>query len=196
MEGKSFEEYFKGFECYDEGGELDQGILEDAKKVFEKLKTPKAIKEFHDADYKKQEELVGPLRDHSALSFSLVCKNAYDYAQYMEKFTLRDKHPDIVKAMANAKDEKGNAVFSDAEIDDFFFNCGKTIEKHPERITTVLDNPEEIKMILSYKNRAAGLWRSTEDPLDSTVKKNPEAFKNSEIEAEIAALRKKINGRL
>ena len=186
MEQKSFEQYFENFKCYDDGGDLDRGIVEDAKKVFEKLKTPQSIIAFKNGTDEKLNEKVGKLRDHSGFSFSLVCEFAREYAIYSEVF----------QAIANAKDKDGKAVFSEAEINDFFANCGKTVKKYPDKIMTVLDNPEEIEMITSYKNRGFGLWRSIEDPLPSTVAKNPEAFKNSEIQAEIEALKKQINDRL
>ena len=83
MDIKSFDEYFKGYTNYDNGGKLDQIIIADAKKVFEKLKTPEAIDQFHKADYKTQQKMVEGLDDgHSGSSFSSVCHNAYKYALY------------------------------------------------------------------------------------------------------------------
>ena len=119
MAKETFEKYFEGFQCYDEGGKADQGIISDAKKLYEALKNPEDIKKFKDADYKEQEKIITDLDRHSGLSFSLVCKCAYDYAVYAQKFELKDKHPELVKVMKDTKDVNGNAVFSDGEIDDF-----------------------------------------------------------------------------
>ena len=43
----SFDEYFEGYGFFDKGGKLDQQILIEAKKVYEKYKTPKAISKFY-----------------------------------------------------------------------------------------------------------------------------------------------------
>lgn len=211
---KSFDEYFEGYKNYDDGGKLDQGIVADAKKVFETLKTPKAIDQYYKADYEKQQQMVKGLDDeHSGFSFFCVCSVAYKYASYTQKcieeatqqnisepkseqitkqdlvsaldgvsydksvvLDMIDKHPDMVKTLVNVKDKEGKPLFDALAIDDVLFNCKNTIENHPDRITAVLNNPEEIASISNWKSKGAGLWRAVAGPLSSTVERNPEAF--------------------
>lgn len=84
----TFDEFYAGYKNYDDGGKLDQTILADAKKVFETLKTPKAINKFLKSSYKKQQKMVSEvdLEQHSGFSFSCVCNVAYKYAMYASKY--------------------------------------------------------------------------------------------------------------
>lgn len=196
---KSFEEYFKEYKCYDDGGKLDKGIIADAKKVFEKLKTPEAILEFQEADPQEQEKMVKGLDDgHSGFSFACVCQNAYKYALYAKEnganveaeenvenvnpkrtaaiAEMKGKYPHMVQILTETKNSNGNPLFSSKEVEDFLFNGQELMRDYPDRIMAVLSNPEEIDMISSWANKGAGLWRAVQDPLDSTVKKNPKAF--------------------
>lgn len=206
----TFDEYFADYKNYDDGGELDQMIVADAKKVFETLKTPERINEFYKFSYEKQQETVKGLNEgHSGFSFGCVCRSAYEYAEYAKKYvkenTLQnkaeriseqdllealnnvkydrtvvekmiDKHPDMIKILSDAKDNDGKPLFDALDIDDILFNCKDDVEKHPERIVAILNNPKEIEMISFYNSKGAGLWRSLGDPLNSTVDMNPEAF--------------------
>ena len=214
----TFDEYFVGYKNYDNGGELDQMIIADAKKVFETLKTPEAIEQFQKADYETQQKMVKGLDDgHSGASFAYVCHNAYIYATYAQKYVkedtqgkiaeskneritkqdlteamkgteydkpdlksvildMFDKHPDMVKTLVDAKDKEGKPLFDALDVNGILFNCKDTIEKHPDRITAVLSNPEEVEHICSWNSRGAGLWRAVGDPLSSTVEMNPQAF--------------------
>ena len=131
MDIKSFDEYFKGYTNYDNGGKLDQISIADAKKVFEKLKTPEAIDQFHKADYKTQQKMVAGLDDgHSGSSFFSVYHNAYRYAIYAQKYVKEDTQSQIneeainrvrsklpqeqgqTKTQQQEKQEKINAEFS------------------------------------------------------------------------------------
>ena len=86
---KPFEKYYEGYENYDNGGKLDQRIIADAKRVYETLKTPKAIEKFFRADYETQYKTVEGLDPgHSGFSFGCVCRCAYEYAQAVEKEAL------------------------------------------------------------------------------------------------------------
>ena len=86
---KSFDKYFEGYKNYDNGGKLDQRIIADAKRVYETLKTPKAIEKFFQADYETQYKTVEGLDPgHSGFSFGCVCRCAYKYAQAAEKEAL------------------------------------------------------------------------------------------------------------
>ena len=104
--------------------------------------------------------------------------SALDNVSYDKNVVLEmmDKHPDMVKILSETKDKVGKPLFDALAIDDILFNCKDTIEHHPDRITAVLNNPEEINMISSWKNKGAGLWRAVGDPLNSTIERNPEAF--------------------
>lgn len=101
-----------------------------------------------------------------------------------------DKHHDMVKILSEAKDKDEKPLFDALEIDHILFNCKDTIENHPDRITTILNNPKEIDIISSFKDKGYGLWRVVGEPLDSTIEKNPEAFGYT-IEA-IAAGQKRL----
>ena len=100
-------------------------------------------------------------------------------------------------------------LFNALAIDGILFNCKDTIEHHPDRITAVLNNPEEINMISSWKNKGAGLWRAVADPLNSTIERNPEAFgikvepkqenitnEEQNITNRFAAARKRLAGKI
>lgn len=225
-EPNTFDEYFADYKNYDDGGKLDQMIIADAKKVFETLKTPERINEFYKAGYEKQQEMVKGLNDgHSGFSFSCVCHCAYEYAEYAKKYvkenTLQnkaeriskqdllealdnvkydrtvvekmiDKHQDMIKILSDAKDKDGKPLFDALDIDDILFNCKDDVEKHPERIVTILKNPKEIEIISFYNSKGAGLWRSLGDPLSSTVDMNPKAFgvKTETIEKSTEARKK------
>ena len=137
--------------------------------------------------------------------------SALDNVSYDKNVVLEmiDKHPDMVKMLSETKDKDGKPLFDALAIDDILFNCKGTIEQHPDRITAVLNNPEEIDIISSWKNKGAGLWRAVGDPLNSTVERNPEAFgikiepKQENITNEeqnttnrLAAARKRLAGKI
>jgi hypothetical protein len=83
---QSFDEYFKGYKNYDNGGVLDQKIVADAKKVYQKLRTPDAIQEFYRLSSSEQYEKVPGLdRGHSGASFGYVCWLALKYAKYVNE---------------------------------------------------------------------------------------------------------------
>lgn len=104
--------------------------------------------------------------------------SALDNVSYDKNVVLEmmDKHPDMVKILSETKDKDGKPLFDALDIDDILFNCKDTIEQHPDRITAVLNNPEEIDSISFWRSKGAGLWRAVGDPLDSTIERNPEAF--------------------
>ncbi len=104
--------------------------------------------------------------------------SALDSVSYDKNVVLGmiDKHPDMIKMLSETKDKEGKPLFDALDIDDILFNCKDTIEQHPDKITAVLNNPEEINIISSYKSKGAGLWRAVGDPLNSTIERNPEAF--------------------
>ena len=82
----TFDEYYKNFSS-GYGKAADQMLIDDAKAVYKRNKTPKAIRRFHTYPWQIQELMVPTLKDseHSGGSFGMVCKLALDYAEYMEK---------------------------------------------------------------------------------------------------------------
>lgn len=130
---------------------------------------------------------------------SALDKVSYDKSVVLD---MIDKHPDMLKTLIDAKDKEGKPLFDALAIDYVLFNCKDTIEKHPDKIIAVLNNPEEIDSISSWKNKGAGLWRAVGDPLQSTIDKNPKAFgyepkkeqitENNFNTNKLATLRKKI----
>ena len=215
-EAKTFDEYYADYKNYDNGGELDQGIIADAKKVFEKLKTKEAIKAFAKATSAKQNEMVNGLDDgHSGFSLRCVCLCAQEYAEYMEKVAkekelatkyqeylagkgkskapntieldfeealekvkfdkditrqIMKEHPEMVEKLIAVKDKDGKQFFDALEIVSIMYNCGPTIKHNPERIEAIISNPEELEIISTWNSRGAGVWRASTDPLRSTVK--------------------------
>jgi hypothetical protein len=58
----------------------------DAKKVYQKLRTPNAIQEFWSLDTREQDEKVPGLdKGHSGGSFYCVCVLALSYAEYVNE---------------------------------------------------------------------------------------------------------------
>ena len=111
-EAKTFDEYFAGYKKYDNGGELDQRIIADAKRVFETLKTPEAIQSFYKSDYETQQKMVSGLDDERS-RFSCVCQNAYRYADYI-KLVAKEKElaTKFSKYLANHKEENFSNIDS------------------------------------------------------------------------------------
>ena len=103
---------------------------------------------------------------------------ALDGVEYDKSVVLDmiDKHPDMVKTLIDAKDKEGKPLFDALNIDSVLFNCKDIIEKHPDKIIAVLNNPEEIAIISEWSSHGAGLWRAVSEPLNSTVERNPEVF--------------------
>ncbi len=146
-EAKTFDEYFTGYKNYDDGGKLDQGIIVDAKKVFEALKTPEAIQAFIKADYKEQVQMVSGLDDgHSAFSFGCVCHCALKYANYIklvaEEKELAAKYDEYLalhttnrlaatrKRLAGKIDDKLGTNLSDIKLPKTIKNIEAKISKH------------------------------------------------------------------
>ena len=74
------------------------------------------------------------------------------------------------------------------EINNLIENCqhgfitdGKPIPNYEARIEAVLNNPKELAIIAENKNTVAGIWRAIQDPLDSTIEKNPELFADTKV---------------
>lgn len=71
-----------------------------------------------------------------------------------------DKYPEFVEKLVNFKVD-GNQFFSKKDVNEIIYNClsGNDGPKAtPERITDVLNNPNEISFIQTARSRAAGLW--------------------------------------
>lgn len=94
---------------------------------------------------------------------------------------IYDKHPDVVKAVSEAKDNNGKPLLSDIQICDFLLNCKRIIEKKPEQITAALNNPENIDRISKMsqsENRAyvlavASGW-TLREPVEELLESNSE----------------------
>lgn len=79
----TFDEFFEGYHNYAGIDGSDEGILKDAKKVYETLKVPTAIALFAKMDPEIQYKMVKGLDDgHSGFSFASVCHCALRYAKY------------------------------------------------------------------------------------------------------------------
>ena len=71
-----------------------------------------------------------------------------------------DKYPEFVEKLVNFKVD-GNQFFSKKDVNDIIYNClsgNDGLKATPERITDVLNNPNEIQFIQTARSRAAGLW--------------------------------------
>ena len=58
-----------------------------------------------------------------------------------------DKHPDIVKALIDAKDDEGKTLFNIPKINRVLLTCHKAIENYPYVVKTILSDPEECHYI-------------------------------------------------
>ena len=108
---------------------------------------------------------------------------ALDGAKYDKSVVLDmiDKHPEMVKTLTEAKDKDGKTLFSAADVNDILFGCKDIIESNPDKITAVLDNPEEVKLVLFSNNKGAGIRSAVKEPLESTVAMHPEAFPRESV---------------
>ena len=73
---------------------------------------------------------------------------------------LFHKYPEFVEKLVNFKVD-GNQFFSKKDVNDIIYNClsgNDGLKATPERITDVLNNPNEIQFIQTARSRAAGLW--------------------------------------
>ena len=82
-------------------------------------------------------------------------------------------------------------MFTKEEINQVLVNCKKTIESNPEKLFAILDNPKEIADIVTFKNKATGLWHAVDNPFPSTIEANPEVFG---VKAKSKAEPAEING--
>jgi hypothetical protein len=73
-------------------------------------------------------------------------------------------------------------------------NCGDTIENNPGRLIAVVSNPEEIADISCSRSKAYGVYRAVDDPLQSTIDRDPQAFGiKPKVSKEIEAVKSKIS---
>ena len=98
----TFDEYFADYQNYDKGGKADQRIVAEAKKVFTTLKTPDKIEKFYASPVEERKKMVtGLSEDHSGASFHAVCRGAYVYAEYAQKYIKGDKQSLLGMMAAN-----------------------------------------------------------------------------------------------
>ena len=84
---KNVSRFFKDYKQWDDGGEYDQIIISDARKVYNALKTPRAIQSaFGNRNFKDRYSAVPGLSDmHDTNSLYCVYMCALQYAMYHEK---------------------------------------------------------------------------------------------------------------
>ena len=77
----------------------------------------------------------------------------------------------------------GEPFLSSQEIIELWGNCqsglfpkDQPILNYMKKIVAVLSNPEEVKYILRWRCRLAGIWRAIQEPFSSTEKANPNLF--------------------
>lgn len=71
-----------------------------------------------------------------------------------------DKYPEFVEKLVNFKVD-GNQFFSKKDVNDIIYNClsgNDGLKATPEKITEVLNNPNQMQFIQTARNRAASLW--------------------------------------
>ena len=105
--------------------------------------------------------------------------------------TSKNKTPsaDFASKLANTKIPRkklGVTVktkLTQEEINNLIENCqhgfitdGKPIPNYEARIEAVLNNPKELAIIAEYKHRVSGIVRAIQEPLESTIEKNPKLF--------------------
>ena len=100
----TFDEYYKNYSSgYSKGA--NQTIIEDAKEIYEKNKTPRAIHKFYKYPVEKQNLMIPKLKEsaHSGFSLALACKLALNYAEYMKK--NKSSFTDRFRSISNTNKE-------------------------------------------------------------------------------------------
>ncbi len=97
---KNFDEYFKGYKSYDNGGKVDQTIIRDAKKIYTSFKTVENIKVLHNeyVEYiQKKPEIID---EKIAMRYRSVCC-ASGYAEYVSRNSKTTKNRKILSNILN-----------------------------------------------------------------------------------------------
>ena len=87
------------------------------------------------------------------------------------RYEMRDlveKHPDMVEVLAEAKDDNNQYLFQAKDINWILFKCHKEIENNPEKLKTVLNDPEKISLISGSPIRHEGFVRALHNFPDVT----------------------------
>ena len=81
-------------------------------------------------------------------------KNALDEDRYKYNKAfladMIDKHPDMVEALIDAKDDEGKALFDIPKINRVLLTCHKAIEDYPYVVKSILSDPEECHYISGH----------------------------------------------
>ena len=125
---------------------------------YENATPETGAKEFNIAEFAQEMSKESP-RINAQLHSEILnaAKNAKYDATVVEK--LLNSHPAVAEQLAQIKGSDGNALFSALDISDIFYNCRKTVEKNPDAILKIFDNPSEISFIENCKNRAFGVFK-------------------------------------
>ena len=93
-------------------------------------------------------------------------KNALeeDRYKYNKAFLtdMIDKHPDMVQALIDAKDDEGKTLFNIPKINRVLLTCHKAIEDYPYVVKSILNDPEECHYISGH----IGLMNSVKMKID------------------------------
>ena len=151
----NFDDFFEGYKNYDNGGEIDRGIVQDSKKVFRTLRTPEKIEAFMNADHTKQQEMVGGLsEDH----LDAVCSNAYRFAKYYQKY--------VENGGKEAQEEQKTEQQQQQPKDNFFKRLFKRIKGKTPKEGGFLNHLKEVT-----KNRKPSEKKRQEPQVTAEVPK-------------------------
>jgi len=87
--------------------------------------------------------------------------------------------PEFKTKLVKLKGPDGKPLLSKSEIDILIKNNqtnGKPVANFEAKVEAVLRNPEEVAQIVGSRYRATAIWKAIIDPLNSTVKANPELY--------------------
>ncbi len=106
-----FNAYFPRTKAYEDGAELDEVILSDAEKIYETLKTPKAIRHFGRLSTAKRNELVPGLQIETT-SLCLKCAYIYAlrYAEYVQANQPSSAHERLKESSAPKDTQKADIL--------------------------------------------------------------------------------------
>ena len=150
----TFDEFFKDYKNYDNGGKLDKLIVADAKKVYLKLKTPKEIERFSKLSCEKQNQMVPGLDEgHSGFSFCCVCSLAYRYASYIERLSKEKSKKKFAMSGVVVADKIADMKGSGYVKGDVTPEMGKKLRTLITRINAVANIAKQITKTVTSKVR-------------------------------------------
>lgn len=94
--------------------------------------------------------------------------------------SIVQEEPKLVDEMLSLKNNRGQNLFNECDIKKILEFCKDEwvpVKNYKEKITAILNNPEEVKIISASKDKAYAMIRALEEPLADTKNINPDIWK-------------------